>query len=273
MRNFSNRWFKTLYLVSLSLAALVMGGCSMTADNTLGANMMPEGQVMVMKHLKFQGNTIIRLNPATGMNERVDASLEGKNFLETRLYRTDSLLASNTGTGYLGVRRSDTLGLCSAGFASTMLYMNSIDEDNGFGYMPIFDTMHMVMTINEYGGDTLVPIRYKVYELLKPLAENVLKYDEKRKDTMAYINCDLSGMYDESRPIFEFTFPKSELSQGPSTVVVPMENTPYSWDYARRLMLIPDNYAEAGSEWDGYGRTDVEVYKDDKKWVDRFHGV
>ena len=273
MRNFSNRWFKTLYLVSLSLAALVMGGCSMTADNTLGANMMPEGQVMVMKHLKFQGNTIIRLNPATGMNERVDASLEGKNFLETRLYRTDSLLASNTGTGYLGVRRSDTLGLCSAGFASTMLYMNSIDEENGFGYMPIFDTMHMVMTINEYGGDTLVPIRYKVYELLKPLAENVLKYDEKRKDTMAYINCDLSGMYDESRPIFEFTFPKSELSQGPSTVVVPMENTPYSWDYARRLMLIPDNYAEAGSEWDGYGRTDVEVYKDDKKWVDRFHGV
>ena len=259
--------------MSLSLAALVMCGCSMTADNTLGANIMPEEQIMVMKHLKFQGNTIIRLNPETGLNERVDASLEGKNFLETRLYRTDSLLASNTGNGYLGVRRSDTLGLCSAGFASTMLYMNSIDEEKGFGYMPIFDTMHMVMTINDYGGDTLVPIRYKVYELLKPLAENVLHYDEKRKDIVAYVNCDLSGMYDESKPIFEFTFPKSELSQGPSTVVVPLENTPYSWDYARRLMLLPDNYAEAGSEWDGYGRTDVEVYKDDKKWVDRFHGV
>ena len=273
MRNFSNRMFRAISLMSLSLAALFMGGCSMTADNTLGANIMPEEQIMVMKHLKFQGNTIIRLNPETGLNERVDASLEGKNFLETRLYRTDSLLASNTGSGYLGVRRSDTLGLCSAGFASTMLYMNSIDEENGFGYMPIFDTMHMVMTINEYGGDTLVPIRYKVYELLKPLAENALHYDEKRKDTVAYVNCDLSGMYDESKPIFEFTFPKSELSQGPSTVVVPLENTPYSWDYARRLMLIPDNYAEAGSEWDGYGRTDVEVYKDDEKWVDRFHGV
>ena len=273
MRNFYNRLFRAISLMSLSLAALVMGGCSMTADNTLGANIMPEEQIMVMKHLKFQGNTIIRLNPETGLNERVDASLEGKNFLETRLYRTDSLLASNTGNGYLGVRRSDTLGLCSAGFASTMLYMNSIDEEKGFGYMPIFDTMHMVMTINDYGGDTLVPIRYKVYELLKPLAENVLHYDEKRKDTVAYVNCDLSGMYDESKPIFEFTFPKSELSQGPSTVVVPLENTPYSWDYARRLMLLPDNYAEAGSEWDGYGRTDVEVYKDDKKWVDRFHGV
>lgn len=274
MKNFSNRLFRTIYLIALSLATLVMSGCSMTADDTLGANMMPEDQVLVMKHLKFQGNTIIRLNPETGMNEKVDASLEGKNFLETRLYRTDSLLASNTGSGYLGVRRSDTLGLCSAGFASTMLYMNSIDEENGFGYMPIFDTMHMVMTISEFGGDTLVPIRYKVYELLKPLAENVFKAEERRDgDSVAYVNCDLSAIYDESKPIFEFTFPKSELSQGPSTIVVPMENTPYSWDYVRRLMLIPDNYADAGSDWDGYGRSDVDIYKDDNKWVNRFHGV
>ena len=63
----------------------------MTADNTLGANMMPEEQVMEMRHLKFRGNSIIRLNPETGENEVKDASLEGKNFLETRLYRTDSL--------------------------------------------------------------------------------------------------------------------------------------------------------------------------------------
>ena len=272
MRNYSNRLFRTIYILSLSVVALALSGCSMTADSTLGANMMPEEQIMVMKHLKFKGNKIIRINP-DGKNEEFDASLEGKNFLETRLYRTDSLLASNVGYGYLGVRRSDTLGLCSAGFASTMLYMNAIDEEKGFGYMPIFDTMHIVMTIKDYGGDTLVPIRYKVYELLKPLAENALHYDEKRKDTVAYVNCDLSGMYDESKPIFEFTFPKSELSQGPSTVVVPMENTQYSWDYVRRLMLIPDNYADAGSEWDGYGRSDVEVYKDDKKWIERFHGL
>ncbi|MBQ2026639.1 MAG: DUF4270 family protein [Alistipes sp.] len=272
MRNYSNRLFRTIYILSLSVVALALSGCSMTADSTLGANMMPEEQIMVMKHLKFKGNKIIRINP-DGKNEEFDASLEGKNFLETRLYRTDSLLASNVGYGYLGVRRSDTLGLCSAGFASTMLYMNAIDEEKGFGYMPIFDTMHIVMTIKDYGGDTLVPIRYKVYELLKPLAENALHYDEKRKDTVAYINCDLSGMYDETKPIFEFTFPKSELSQGPSTVVVPMENTQYSWDYVRRLMLIPDNYADAGSEWDGYGRSDVEVYKDDKKWIERFHGL
>jgi hypothetical protein len=80
-------------------------------------------------------------------------------------------------------------------------------------------------------------------------------------------------MYDESKPVFEFTFPKSELAEGPSTKIIPMENTEYSWDYARRLMLIPDNYADAGSGWDGYGRDSVELYTDDEKWANKFYGL
>ena len=274
MRNYSNRFCNAILLLSVVAATLVFGSCSMTADNTLGSNMMPEDQIMVMRHLKFQGNKIVRLNASTGENEVIDASLEGKNFLETRLYRTDSLLSSNTGSGYIGVRRSDTLGVRTAGFASTILYMNAINEEKGFGYMPIFDTMKLVLSIKNYGGDTLVPIRYKVYELNKSLAENVLFQDEKRgEDSVAYINCDLSGVYDESKPIFEFTFPKSELKEGPSTMMISMENTEHSWDYARRLMLIPDNYADADSDWDGYGRSDIECYKDDKKWIEKFHGL
>ena len=260
--------------MAVAVAALVFEGCTMTADSTLGANMMPEEQVMEMRHLKFRGNSIIRLNPTTGENEVRDAALEGKNFLETRLYRTDSLLSSNIGMGYMGVRRSDTLGLRTAGFASSMLYMNAINEETGFGYKPIFDTMMLVLSIKNYGGDTLAPIRYKVYELQKPLVGDVLKYDENRKqDSVAYINCDLSAVYDESKPIFEFTFPNSELGQGPSTLMIPMENTEYSWDYARRLMLIPDDYADAGSDWDGYGRDSVELYTDDKKWTSKFYGL
>ena len=256
------------------VAIFVFGSCTMTADNTLGSNIMPEEQVMVMRHLKIKGNTIVRYNPDTESNEEIDASLDGKNFVETRLYRTDSLLSSNLGVGYLGVRRSDTLGVRTAGFASSMLYMNAINEETGFGYKPIFDTMMLVMSIKNYGGDTLVPIRYKVYELKKPLVGDVLKYDEKREqDSIAYINCDLTPVYDESKPIFEFTFPKSELKQGPSTLMIPMENTEYSWDYARRLMLIPDNYADAGSDWDGYGRDSVEIYTDDERWTNKFYGL
>jgi len=246
----------------------------MTADSSLDSSITPEGEVMVMRHLKFKGNNIIRYNSETDKNEVTDASLEGRNFVETRLYRTDSLLSSNLGKGYMGVRRSDVFGLRTAGFASTILYMNAIDEDNGFGYMPIFDTMKLILSVKNYGGDTLVPIRYKVYELLKPLAENVLKYDEKRKeDSVAYINCDLSGVYDENKPIFEFTFPNSEAGEGPATIMLPMENTDYSWDFVRRLMLIPDNYADAGSDWDGWGKSGIEHYKDDEKWVNKFYGV
>ena len=274
MRNYSNRFGRTISALLVAVAALAFEGCTMTADDTLGSNIMPEEQVMVMRHLKFQGNKIIRYNQNSEANEVVDASLEGKNFLETRLYRTDSLLSSNLGMGYMGVRRSDTLGVRTAGFASSILYMNAIDEEKGFGYKPIFDTMKLVLSIKNYGGDTLVPIRYKVYELQKPLAENVLKYDEKREqDSVAYINCDLTPVYDESKPIFEFTFPKEELKEGPSTLMIPMESTEHSWDYARRLMLIPDNYADAGSDWDGYGRDSVELYTDDEKWANRFYGL
>uniref|UniRef100_UPI00405776AA DUF4270 family protein n=1 Tax=Alistipes sp. TaxID=1872444 RepID=UPI00405776AA len=274
MRNFSNRLKHYITVLLIAVASLIVASCTMTADNSLGSNITPEGEVMVMRHLKFKGNNIIRYNSETDKNEVIDASLEGRNFVETRLYRTDSLLSSNLGKGYMGVRRSDVFGLRTAGFASTILYMNAIDEDNGFGYMPIFDTMKLILAVKNYGGDTLVPIRYKVYELLKPLAENVLKYDEKRKeDSVAYINCDLSGVYDESKPIFEFTFPNSEAGEGPATIMLPMENTDYSWDFVRRLMLIPDNYADAGSDWDGWGKSGIEHYKDDEKWVNKFYGV
>ena len=274
MKNFSKRVCTTILLMFAFVAALFSGSCTMTADDQLGSNIMPENQVMVMRHLKIKGNKIVRLNSTTGEMEEIDAALEGKNFIETRLYRTDSLLSSNLGMGYLGVRRSDTLGVRAAGFASSMLYMNAINEETGFGYQPIFDTMKLVLSIKNYGGDTLVPIRYKVYELKKPLVGDVLKYDEKREqDSIAYINCDLSPVYDESKPIFEFTFPKEELGQGPATMIIPMESTEYSWDYARRLMLIPDNYADAGSGWDGYGRDSVEIYTDDERWTKKFYGL
>ena len=274
MKNFSNRLCKTILLLSVVVAALIASGCTMVADSTLGSNMMPEDQVMVMRHLKYQGNTKIYFNSDTEKNEKIDLSLNGKNLIETRLYTTDSLISSNLGIGYMGVRCSDTLGLRTAGFASTMLYMNAIDEENGFGYMPIFDTMKLVLTVNNYGGDTLTPIRYQVFELKKSLAQNALTYNAERGDTIAYINCDLAaiGLYDENKPIFEFTFPKSELGQGPSSVVIPMESTPYSWDFARRLMLVPEDYA-SNSEWDGYGRSGIEIYTDDAKWMEAFHGI
>jgi hypothetical protein len=80
-------------------------------------------------------------------------------------------------------------------------------------------------------------------------------------------------VYDANKPIFEFTFPNSELGEGPASIIIPMESTEYSWDFARRLMLIPDNYADADSDWDGYGRSGIELYQDDQKWAEKFFGL
>ena len=62
MRNLSNRLFRYTHLLSLIVASLFAVGCTIVEDSTLGSNMMPEEQVMVMRHLKFQGNNKIYFN-------------------------------------------------------------------------------------------------------------------------------------------------------------------------------------------------------------------
>ncbi|MBR4850403.1 MAG: DUF4270 family protein [Alistipes sp.] len=271
-----SKLFRNITTLLLAVGATALfTGCTMTADSMLGANMMPEEQVMVMKHLKYRGNNIVRINTTTGSNETIPVS--GKNFIETRQYRTDSILSSNLSVGYMGVRRSDIFGVRSAGFASSIIYMNDLDKDKGWGYLPIFDTMKMLLTINEWGGDTLTPVRFNIYELKGSLIGNVLKTE----DSTAYINCDLSPIYDEDKPIFTFTFPAEGSTQGPATQIITLDPVAGSnnglsdqtWDFVRRLMLIPDDYNAPGSDWDGYGRDSIEVYQNEDKWVKKFFGI
>ena len=269
-----SKLFRNIIIAFLTIFALTTTGCKMVEDSSLGSNIMPEDQIMLMKHLKYQGNNIIRINDA-GTNEKFPVS--GKNFIETRQFRTDSILSSNISSGYMGIRRSDIFGVRTASFATSIIYMNEIDEKEGFGYLPIFDTMKMLISINNYGGDTLVPIRYNIYELKKSLVGNVLS----EKDSTAYSDCDLSEMYDESKPIFTFTFPAEGSTQGPATQMITLDVVPGSnnglsdqtWDFVRRLMLIPDDYNAPDSDWDGYGRDSIEIYQDETKWIKKFFGL
>ena len=269
-----SKLFRNIIIAFLTIFALTTTGCKMVEDSSLGSNIMPEDQIMLMKHLKYQGNNIIRINDA-GTNEKFPVS--GKNFIETRQFRTDSILSSNISSGYMGIRRSDIFGVRTASFATSIIYMNEIDEKEGFGYLPIFDTMKMLISINNYGGDTLVPIRYNIYELKKSLVGNVLS----EKDSTAYSDCDLSEIYDESKPIFTFTFPAEGSTQGPATQMITLDVVPGSnnglsdqtWDFVRRLMLIPDDYNAPDSDWDGYGRDSIEIYQDEAKWIKKFFGL
>lgn len=252
------------------VSLLLTTGCSMEADNTIGFDIVPESQKMELRHLKFRGNNLIQIDE-NGYN--VSTPLTGKNLVETRQYRTDSLLSSMMKTGYLGVRRSDIFGLRSAGFASSMIYMNLINDDEGFGYRPIFDTLFLILSVSNYGGDTLVPINYKVYEIKESLLGNVLNTE----DSTAYINCDLSPIYDESKPLFTFTYPIKELGQGPNTGYIALTPTPgnynglseHTWDYVRRLMLIPEDT----NDWDGYATSGIGAYQNEDVWAEKFRGL
>lgn len=269
MRNFASK----LCAIYISVLVAALTACTPDIDSTLGGEYTPENQSMSMRHLKFQGNTILEYDYNTGKNK---PPRNAANLIESRMYRTDSVISHNLGDGYFGVRRSDIYGTRSAGFASSIIYMNELDDEYGWGYKPIFDTMKLLLTINDYKGDTLVPIKYNIYELKQSLVGSALSAE----DSTAFINCDLSAIYDEQKPIFSFTFPVAERGEGPSTTIITLDPVKGSdgkmsaqtWDYIRRLMLIPEDYA-TNPDWDGYGREGLELYEDEDDWREAFPGL
>lgn len=253
--------------------ALLLTGCSLTEDSSLGYDIVPNHQKMVMRHLTFKGGKVIAFDAENSTAERsvyTERPAASGNFFETSLYRTDSLISYNITYGYMGVERSDTFGMRSAAFATSMMYGNSLpDTAAGFGYKPIFDTMALHLSIENFAGDTLVPVKYNVYELTKPLLGSVIASE----DTTAYVNCDLSQAYDASKPLFTFTFPDGETT-GPATTTInltptDMSETGATWDFVRRLMLIPEDR----SDWDGYANKEKGIYKKEAEFAKKFNGI
>lgn len=259
-------------LILCAAVALFAVGCSADVDSELGYDIIPDHQKMEMRHLTFKGGKVLRFNTAASDEDKSVYDSEEGNFFRTSLYRTDSLLSSNISYGYIGVEHSDTFGMRSSALASSILFMNSVDKETGFGYRPIFDTLSLILTINDYGVDTLTPVRYEIYELTKPLLGSVV--DE--KDTTAYTNCDITKAYDETKPLFTFVFPDGKKT-GPTTTSidltpVDMSRNGQTWDFVRRMMLIPEDY-DTNSEWDGYARDVDSLYSSEKNWQQAFHGI
>ena len=272
MTTIQNSMMNYFRLTLVALVALLAVGCSADVDSELGYDIIPNHQKMEMRHLTFKGGKVLKFNATASDNDKSVYDTEEGKFFRTSLYRTDSLLSSNVSYGYIGVEHSDTFGMRSSALASSILFMNRVDSVNGFGYKPIFDTLSLILTINDYGVDTLTPVKYEIYELTKPLLGNVAD----AKDTTAYTNCDLSGVYDESKPLFTFTFPDGKKT-GPTTTSidltpVDMSRNGQTWDFVRRLMLIPEDY-DTNKEWDGYARDVDSLYISEKCWQQAFHGI
>lgn len=260
----------TNIIVALStlsaIAAAALSGCKREGDLTLGYEFLPEDQRLETRHISLKAGTIRHYDADSG--EYVESS--GHKLFTTTHFRTDSLMSSNLQTGFIGVQQ-DTEGIFGrreAGFASEFLFDRAI-ADGGFGYLPIFDSMRMILSVTDSAGDTLRPIRYEVFEVTKPILKSMT--DANGGDSIAYINHNMSDLYNPAKPLFTFTFPNPEkgiYTTQTAVTMTPSDMNGASWDFIKRLMLIGD----MDKGWDGYA-DDTEVYLDDDKWIEAFKGL
>lgn len=269
MRNYANlrRLLNCVAVISIAAISL-FSGCT-TSDNTLGFELIPENQRMQIRFKSFYAGKVYKDTYDESQKKFVTTSGDCRSF-RTTLYRSDSLASSNLQVGYMGHERDldKIFGERSASFATNFLFMADVGAD-GFGYLPIFDSLQLLMSVKDFAGDTTHVQRYEVFEVTKSLLEAM----DDGVDTAAYINFDMEQLYDSSKPLFTFDFPNQ--AKGVYTTSTAVTMTPVSlaadsptWDFIRRMMLIPaDKQA-----WDGYA-DDTEIYEDDELWVEEFRGL
>lgn len=233
-------------LASLLLAAAVPAACT-TVDDSVGANLVPDNQQMLA------GYTTL---PRKG--ER------GARYVETRLFRSDSIISSNIGYGYMGSELNDTLGVRTAGFLTQFLDDMSEFYPGIFGYEPFVDSAQLRLSIVQYGADTLTPQEYCIYEIV---SNDYLT--EENTDTTFYLNFDPMKPLDgkpvvSDEPLFRFTFPDGKRT-GPSSTGIRLKITDRGESFLRRLMLQEGPYKD-----------DYSIYtsRDSlKQWLEEFKGL
>lgn len=269
MKRFANLRKVLNCVAAISIAAIALfSGCT-TSDETLGFELIPENQKMQIRFKSFYAGRVYKDTFDKAQNKFVTTSEECRSF-RTTLFRSDSLVSSNLQSGYMGHQRDldKIFGERSASFASNFLFMSDIG-DEGFGYLPIFDSMQMILSVTDFAGDTTHVQTYEVFEVNKSLIEAM----DDGTDTVAYIGFDMEQLYDQSKPLFTFDFPNQAKGVYTTSTEVTMKPTSLAtnsptWDFIRRLMLIPADT----KDWDGYA-DDTEIYANDKKWVEEFKGL
>lgn len=209
------------YLLAGAAAAMaVLAGCT-TVDDSLGANIVPENQQMKTGYVEFP-----RKSP--------DGEYIRRTLVKTRLVQTDSIVSSKIGYGYMGSQLNDTLGLRSAGFLTQYIDVIQNFEAGMFGYRPFVDSVQLILTIDQFGRDTLTPQRYEIYEVADD------SYLQESSDTTFYLNFE-AGKYVGSQPLFSFTFP-TERTGYLKDAAVTLEIEDAGEHLLRRLLLQEGTY-------------------------------
>ena len=259
MMNFS-RVLSAVVLAVLTLTTFV--GCTTTVDHTLGTEFVPSNQNLELRRRVYRA----------GVMSEGDRQ-EQCQLSTTRLYLTDSIRSSKMEYAYLGYERSDTFGVRRAGFMTQMVFGLSLDEERGWGYRPIFDSMTLSLFVNDYHGDTTYKQRFEVYEIT---SNDYFNLPEGR-DTLFCINFDPKP-YISQEPIFTFTYPDQERGvyvgdmESPGTCTITLQETSATDDYVKRLMFMTD---EAMAENGDYALDKDGIYEVDnvKEFVEQVRGV
>lgn len=249
---------KRVFNIALLLGAIMMiVSCTTDVDYTMGEEFVPSNQNMELRR------RVYALGECVDGDSRVDCTLA-----TTRLYQSDSLLASNIGIGFFGCESDPTFGTRKAGFMSQMVFSLTLPEERGWGYRPIFDSMMLSFYITDFHGDTTKKHRFEVFEIT---SNDYLKLSE---DTTLYINFDPTK-YISKEPIFTFEFPNQERGAyvgdvaNPQNTNVLLEHTPSTMDYVERLMLTK------GLNEDSLARDRDSLYVNgnELKFVEEFKGL
>ena len=200
--------FLSAAAAGLALLATVTG-CTREADPSLGIGLVPDRQKLEMRYKSFYADKVEKYNP----EEKSYSTVGGRNFFDTRIFRTDSIISSNLTVGYVGIQNDKDFGRRSAEFASEFLYMVSMPSE-GLGYLPVFDSLQMVLSVSDLCGDTTRVNTYEVYEICNmSLAESMEAGSG--SENVAYINHDMEPLYDKTKRLFTFRFPDQKTAYTP----------------------------------------------------------
>ena len=251
-------------VVALVVATLSMVGCTTEVDYTMGSEFIPTDQKMEMHHRVYKGGKMYYYDKAEGSQKEAIVPLA-----KTSLYYTDSIKSSNLDYVYFGHERSTLYGERKAGFMSQVLFGAKLDEDYGWGYRPIFDSMQLALYVTDFHGDTTRRQRFHIYEII---SNDYLT----RGDSIFYTNFDPKEFVAEE-PIFSFDYPDQERGVFVGDVTNPLNarvtlqpNGDVTRDYVSRLMFTTNLDAT-----DGYGKDEDEIYEqgNEEQFVDRIRGV
>ena len=247
-------WSKALVLF---VVALVIVGCTTEVDFNLGAEYVPTNQNMELRRRVYRAGVMEE------MGEQKSITMS-----KTYLHQSDSIKSSNLDDVYFGQEQSAEFGTRRAGFMSQVLFGSKLDEEYGWGYRPIFDSMTLALYVTSYHGDTTKCRKFGVYEITSN------SYIADSKDSVFYAEFDPKP-YVSSKPIFTFTYPNQDKGvyvgdmENPHYESVTLEETNATMEYVRRLMFTTELDDE------GYARDTAEIYEqgNEEKFVERIRGV